>query len=273
MTGLVNLHAACAVTPSGCHDVPREFARPLRRADELTRMAVTAVCGCMAQLEHNGLPADLSRCAVVTGLGMGTLETNLAFVDSLYENDGGAGSPTLFSHSVHNTVAGYISRLFDVTGPAFTITDFAWPFITALSEARCCMDGGLADMAIVVGSEVESRFMRAVHARFSTGQSEAHLRWQTGAVAWIVARPDVIARPAALLHGPELNLCACSPEELLLRLTERYPGKSVSDTGVPFGYALSLNDVVSGVLKGRHRRASWVGSADFGTALIEVECI
>ncbi len=269
MTSDLSVHAACAVTSSGPCDIPPEFARPLRRADALTRMAVSAVSGCMAVLERNGVSADFSRCAVISGLGMGTLETNLAFVDSLYEND--AGSPTLFSHSVHNTVAGYISRLFDIRGPSFTITDFAWPFLTALSEARCCISGGMADMAIVLGAEMESRFMRAMHTQLLATQAAKAIQWETGAVAWIVASPGVVAAPAVLLNGPDLSVCACRPEELLLRLTERYAGKTQFDSGVPFGYAFSLNDAVSAVLEGAKNEISWEVNADFGSARVVVQ--
>jgi len=271
--GALYLHAVELVRSSDTLSLPDGFARLLRRADVLTRMAVTVVFRCLARLEQHGGALDFSRCMVIAGLGMGTLETNVAFVDSLYEQEGAAGSPTLFSHSVHNTVAGYVSRLFNVRGPSFTVTDFALPFLTALSEARCCIAGGMADMAIVVGSEMESSFMKAVHTRLSAPGAKDEIPWEYGATAWIVAARDAIASPAALITGPDLNVCACRPEELLLRLTEDYAGKGAVGAGVPFGYAVSLSETVSEVLEGARSQASWEVRADFGKARLVVQRI
>ncbi len=272
-TGLY-LYSASAFDGSGMPELPGRFARPLRRADSLTVYSVTAAYHCLKSLEDAGLEPDLKRCAVVAGFGIGTLETNLAFVDSLYEDESRAGSPTLFSHSVHNTVSGYVSRLFGIYGPAFTVTEFEWPFLSALFQARCCIESGLADMALVIGCEVESRFMQAVHAQFLVERGNScPVRWTTGASAWLVGVNELFPTPAVLIQGPELNLCACKPDELLLRLTESYTSKEGGSPQVPFGYALSLNSTVLEVVEGKSCSAQWKAEAAFGTATLGVAMV
>lgn len=263
MKKCLRLVSAASVGLPGLPPLPDKFARSMRRCDMLTRAAIAAVYYCIENLKCHGMSPDLRECAIFTGLGTGTLETNLAFVDSLFEQEG-AGSPTLFSHSVHNTVAGYISRLFDVHGFSFTITDFAWPFLAALREAQCFISNKKVNIAIVVTAETESPFLRDVRKQLM--QKGIYSSWQYGAAAWLVAGPCVQNLPGADIEEFYLFLQNCTPSELLLRLTEQYPCVDRGQVSGPLGYVFSLDQMAQDVLKGKIQQGHWRVKAGFGKA-------
>ncbi len=248
--------------------MPQGSARVLRRADNLTRIAVAAVSECLGQIGGPAGIAALDRFAICVGLGAGAIETNLAFVESFFAHEDMCGSPTLFSHSVHNTVAGYISRIYGIEGPSFSLTEFAWPFVTALEQAVCLIRAGMAPAALVIGCEGRSRFLQELAAEMAGCE---RVDMSTGvASAWLVAAPGAVCSPSVKINGVNMTPRACRPEELLLRLSEKYPEIDRDSPVLPWGYVLSLNRAANEVLHTK-KDIHWCASADFGRACVDFQ--
>ncbi len=264
-----NIALISAVTiDSGNIALPPGSARELRRADNLTRMAVAAVSRCLGQAGGAAGLAELDRLAICVGHGAGAIETNLAFVESFFAHKDMCGSPTLFSHSVHNTVAGYISRIYGIEGPSMTLTDFAWPFVSALEQAVCLIRAGMAPAALVVGCEGGSRFLQEIAVEMAGRQVVDMSRAM--AAAWLVAAPGTLSVQSAGITAVNMTPLACRPEELLLRLSEKYPEIDGDTSVLPWGYALSLNRAANEALH-LEKDIHWCASADFGCACVDFQ--
>jgi 3-oxoacyl-[acyl-carrier-protein] synthase III len=175
--------------------VPERFAQDLRRADEFIRLAIGA--GALA-LGQNRVPGS---CGLVLGTAFGPMQTNFEVIDQVIRHE--QTSPTLFSHSVFNAAAGYLSRIFGLPGSALTVTDFSFPFFQALQQARMVIESGRLAACLVLQVETYSDLL-ADACRRITGDGRA--RWPAGAVAWLLAGEgdgwkisslDVQIRPAS----------------------------------------------------------------------------
>ena len=141
--------------------LPSRFAGELRRADAFVRLAVGAAHTAL----DKALPRSLrsGRCGLVLGTAFGPMQSNFDFVDQvLYEEQ---GSPTLFSHSVFNTAAGFLSRIFGFSGGALTLTDFAFPFFQALQQGWMMIDSGWLEACLVLQVETYSALLADAQLR------------------------------------------------------------------------------------------------------------
>ncbi len=133
----------------------------LRRADELTRTVCYAVYHSLSNALDNHEEFSGSRTGIFVGLSTGLLEENFSFLSSVRDAGEGFGSPTLFSHSVNSSLTGYISRIFNITGPALTLQSFGLPFLSAVENARLFMLTGLVKRAVVISGVEHSPFLEA----------------------------------------------------------------------------------------------------------------
>ncbi len=107
--------------------------RALRRVDHYASMAVL---GSYLALEDAGmLPNNHRKMAVVIATGYGATRTTFSFLDSLFADGDTCASPTLFSNSVHNAAAAYISILLKASGPNLTVSQFEMSVPSALLSA------------------------------------------------------------------------------------------------------------------------------------------
>lgn len=200
--------------------VSKHFAPQLRRADEYIKLGVAA-----AEKVFTGVAADQenSRAGLFVGTAFGPMQTNFDVLGLIADED--QTSPTLFSHSVFNSAAGYIARLFGIAGSCFSFTDFGWPFFQALAEGHRAVTSGRLDRCLVLQVETYSDLL--IDARQRTGTETEP--WLPGAVAWHLAAGDsgtgwnlknieiksVSALPPNYLHRREVLHCdqgnlACS---------------------------------------------------------------
>ena len=110
-------------------------------------------------------------------------------------------SPTLFSHSVFNSAAGYLARLFSIQGSSQTFTDFSYPFFQALAAGAGAITSGRLKQCLVVQVETYSDLL--IDARQRTGQSAS--TWETGATCWLLTSQDKIGwriDDIAITHSP-----------------------------------------------------------------------
>jgi len=115
----------------------------MRRADRFSKMAVLAAwdavkdSGVAIQEGHENL-------GIILATAFGPQVTAFRFLDEIIDYGNVSVSPTLFSNSVHNAAASYVSSALTNHGPSLTVTQFAFSFHEALilagawiREGRC----------------------------------------------------------------------------------------------------------------------------------------
>lgn len=121
-----------------------------RRADRFSKMATLAAVDAVKNADVELIP---ERTGVIVGTAFGPHPTVFSFLDDILEFGDTGVSPTLFSHSVHNAAASYISVALGLAGSATTITTFADPFGQSLLLAQSWLDQGVCDSVLVGGVE------------------------------------------------------------------------------------------------------------------------
>lgn len=125
----------------------KTLLRKLRRADKLSKMAVVAAAGALADA---GLePGAAGKVGIILATALGPHVTTFEFLDGLLDYGDAAASPTAFSHSVHNAAASYIASSLGLQGPTLTVTRFSFAFQEALRLARCWLDQGRCEQVLV----------------------------------------------------------------------------------------------------------------------------
>ncbi len=231
----------------------------LRRADPFIQLAVLAGHGALEQSGIMGQcqPADVG---LYVGSTTGPLQTNIDFLDSLFDKGKGQVSPTLFSHSVNNAAAGYVSRLLNLQGMAQTITLNSWPFLAALLEAKSALATGVLSYALVLGVEESCPVIDEAAARLAGGAVRLP---QRGAVAWLLAAGTGGIDLGEIVIDEVYN----DESHLLLRHDEIFSASVDLSVFLPgtlahcFSVTKALEDIMAGQGQG-----SWQVEAPFGTA-------
>ncbi|MBF0384415.1 MAG: beta-ketoacyl synthase chain length factor, partial [Candidatus Omnitrophica bacterium] len=110
------------------------LAKDARRAGRFDRIAILAG---MDALKDAGICLDIDspQIGLILATSFGPHSTTFRFLDDLLNFKEKDVSPTLFSHSVHNAAASYLSLLARIQGPTLTVTRFFFAFEEALSLA------------------------------------------------------------------------------------------------------------------------------------------
>jgi len=249
------------------HEVPAQLARELRRADDFIRLAVVAGFNALATAPLRELAPEAR--GVFVGTAFGPLETNFQSLGSLINDGEGQISPTLFSHSVYNAAAGYTARLLDFRGPALTVTDYGYPFLIALAEARLAVAAGRVERALVLGVEVYSELLADAYRRSFAG---CEIPWHKGAVAWVLDRAGAVDSCLARLEAVTVTGAPCVTGDYLTRAGEicRAAGREM----VPARHALAAVEGLTDLLKTLPVSAAggldWECSASFANAAVRL---
>jgi len=265
MTNQVAVTSALRLTMD--HAVVPQLARELRRADDFIRLAVVGGYNALAVAPVRELAPE-SR-GVFIGTAFGPLETNFQSLGSLINDGEGQISPTLFSHSVYNAAAGYVARLLDFRGPALTVTDYGWPFLLALEEARLAVASGRVERALVLGVEVYSELLADAYCRSFAGRE---VPWHKGAVVWVLDRAGAVASRLARLESVTVSGSPCATGDYLTREAERcrYAGRELTPDRHTLAAVESLSDLVNILPPGSADEVSWECSASFGKAVVRL---
>lgn len=120
--------------------------RSLRRIDHISQMALL---GTYLALEDAGMPPlTEKRTGLIVCSGYGASRTTFSFLDSVINDGDALASPTFFSNSVHNSVAGHISILLKLEGPCLTVSQFEMSVPSALMSACQWLNEGRVDQVI-----------------------------------------------------------------------------------------------------------------------------
>ncbi|MDH3359535.1 MAG: hypothetical protein OEL55_01565 [Desulfobulbaceae bacterium] len=255
--------SACSLTDDNLV-IDEQLEGQLRRADHFATLAVA--CG-QAALK-NGPEKEYAKDRIGTFIGTtyGPLETNFSSLGSLIEQGEGYISPTLFSHSVYNSAAGYISRLFGIHGQALTITTYTWPFLTALNQARLSILAGRIDKALVLGVETYSELLSDACCR---AQGIEKPIWRPGAGAMVLETGNEFSSGLCALGRMDIEETPCESSILLARDNEEWTGQDLSG-GLGSHPLAHVYDLIDGVTDGRGMAAgndwqTWNCRASFGS--------
>lgn len=224
--------------------IPRQFTTQLRRADDFIKLAVAAASKALDM--YQGWQNLAEGSGLFVGTAFGPMQTNFDVLGLIVDEN--QTSPTLFSHSVFNSAAGYLARLFSIQGSSQTFTDFSYPFFQALAAGADAISSGRLKQCLVVQVEMYSELL--IDARQRTGQSAS--TWTTGAVCWLLTSQDdrgwriddisINHSPAAAteyLHRKEYlninrdNIPCPTPLSAAITVADLLTRKNV-DTGIAF---------------------------------------
>jgi 3-oxoacyl-[acyl-carrier-protein] synthase II len=120
----------------------------LRRIDRFSQMALLAANLAIEDSEA-ALPEDTSRVGIIFGSAYGPAQTSFRFLDGVIDFGDNCGSPTLFTNSVHNSLASLVSMSLRILGPAYTVTCFHQTAKTLFKTAELWLENGIVDRAII----------------------------------------------------------------------------------------------------------------------------
>lgn len=236
-------------------EVAGDLAGKLRRADDFIRLAVVSafhVLGeCKGREAESGGENGLSECGIVLATGFGTMQTNFDVLEQVVS--GQQPSPTLFSHSVFNSGAGYLSSIFSICGPAVTLTDFTFSFYRALQEGFMAIRSGRLRKCLVLQVETYSDLLQD-RRLFHAGGGKKKSVWEPGVICWLLEanRPTAnhFIHPVVAIEGITISDRSCEADSLL-RFEE------VVDTGTqsrivydPLASPMVIDEILRDIHKG-----------------------
>ncbi len=237
--------------------------RGLRRSDPFIQLAVLAghhalqQSGIMASCQ----PEDVGVCV---GSTTGPLKTNFDFLDTLFDDGEGQASPTLFSHSVHNAAAGYVSRLLNLQGMSQTVTTNGWPFLAALSDARWSVVSGMLPYCLVLGIEESCPVLDEAAGRL-VGKNDRLP--QMGAVAWLLSaneQPGLTLAEITIDEQYNDEVYLLSRDREVFSASVELPSYSSGSLASCLSLTTAMERIKSGIGQG-----NWQVKAPFGSARCE----
>jgi 3-oxoacyl-[acyl-carrier-protein] synthase II len=140
-----------------CGDV-RDFdptlwmdAKEIRRTDRFVHYAIASAKLAWQDAATPEIPSE--RAAIIYSTGIGGIETLLRQHSVLLEKGPGRVSPFMVPALMANAAAGHIAMIFGFTGPNFCTVSACASGAHAVGEGFRIVRDGLADLAIVGGSE------------------------------------------------------------------------------------------------------------------------
>jgi 3-oxoacyl-[acyl-carrier-protein] synthase II len=121
--------------------------KKLRRSDKLSKMAVLAAADAFADSRLGA--EEKKKMGVIVATAFGAHVTTFDFLDGILDFGEAAVSPTVFSNSVHNAAASYISTTLEIQGPTLTVTRFFFSFHAALQLADAWLREGRVEHVLV----------------------------------------------------------------------------------------------------------------------------
>jgi 3-oxoacyl-[acyl-carrier-protein] synthase II len=194
--------AAAAAPGSGAPDAPALMARTdlldqfipprtLRRVDHYARMALLASHLAITDADMTGGLPEEAGLIVATGMGPTANTLDLQPADVALADL--ALSPILFSNSVQNAAAAYISMLLNLRGPCLSINQYEMSVPLAFQTAIDWLEEGRTSTVLVGGVD---GFSKALHEASlsrrgpADGDRGRRMPVGEGSAFFILARPE-----------------------------------------------------------------------------------
>lgn len=148
--------------------------KKLRRSDKLSKMAVLAAADAVAD---GGISEEeRRRLGVIVATAFGAHATTFEFLDGILDYGEAAVSPTVFSNSVHNAAASYVSSALGIQGPTLTVTQFFFSFHAALQLADAWLAEGRVGQVLVGAVDQLGAVMEQVYAERLSVAADGRVR-------------------------------------------------------------------------------------------------
>lgn len=139
----------------------RSLLKKTRRSDKFSKMAVLAASD---TLKNSGIEnINRKNIGIILATAFGAHVTTFDFLDNILDYGEASVSPTIFSNSVHNAAASYITSVFDIHGPTLTVTHFYFCFQYALQLAQTWLNEGRCEYVLVGAVDQYGDVMRYVY--------------------------------------------------------------------------------------------------------------
>ncbi len=168
-------------------NISKALTRKLRRADNFTKLCVKVTQNILNQNNIINNISPESR-AIILATRFGPIETNFRYLDTVFDFGEEQGSPILFSHSVHNTASGYISRIFNFKGPIYNISSYSYPLFSALLTALELLEQKLAELVLIIEAETKSDLLNQGIKDISLNNNHTEIAFFNYAIAWILIK-------------------------------------------------------------------------------------
>ncbi len=181
----------------------KEVLKNSRRADRFCKMAVLSACD--AFLDSNMEVRDDEKIGVIVATAFGPHKTTFNFLDNILDYGEAGVSPTIFSHSVHNAAASYITAALNIHGPVCTLTDFNFPFHEACKLADSWINQGRCKYVLVGTVDELSPTMEYICDQKLNMSNEAKTAPGEGSAFFLLGKEAVDTKYCALAIENELT--------------------------------------------------------------------
>jgi 3-oxoacyl-[acyl-carrier-protein] synthase II len=139
----------------------RALLKKMRRSDKLSKMAVLAASDALRSSAIENM--NKKRLGIIVATAFGPQVTTFKFLDEILDYGEANVSPIIFSNSVHNAPAAYVSSALDIQGPTLTVTQFYFSFQYALQLAQAWINEGRCDYILVGAVDQYGDVLKYVH--------------------------------------------------------------------------------------------------------------
>lgn len=255
----MTIYIAKAISLTDNKEIPSHLSRELRRADAFIKYGALAAFEALSTIKTEDEDV-FQNCGISLGSSYGPMETNFEVLDQVVNRE--QTSPTLFSHSVFNAASGYLARIFQLYGCAFTITDFAFPFFRALQQAIVSIESGQISNCIVL--QIETFSMLLDDARNIFNKQET-FQWPPGACAWLLTSSAKSDKPYQI-DNFSLETCMTLPENYLtLQESLNNNGKLLS-INHPLNAAMEISKTLNNNIS---KKCAFKLTAPYGEMILE----
>ena len=168
-----------------------EFISPkkLRRIDHISRMALLGAGLAIADAKLS--PKELEDTGIILATGYGALDTGFSFLSSFLDKGDQLSKPTLFSNSVHNAAAAYISIFFGIKGPSISVSQFDLSVPSALLTAMHWIEEGRANSVLVGGVDEYCDVLGYAAANLHASKNNQSLTLGEGGCFFVLSKSTV----------------------------------------------------------------------------------
>jgi 3-oxoacyl-[acyl-carrier-protein] synthase II len=190
----------------------KTLLKKIRRADRMSKMAVL---GASDALKDSGIEnVHAANLGVIMATAFGAHVTTFGFLDNILDFGEAAVSPTIFSNSVHNAAASYVSSSLDIKGPTLTVTQFRFSFqaalqlgLTWLDQKRCeyVLVGAVDQFGDVLGYVADQKLSTAQDGRIKPFVFNPSCQVPGEGAAFCLLGREKTARTYCSVHSVSVN--------------------------------------------------------------------
>ena len=184
-----------------------QFLEPAKRRklSRLQQMALVAAKKCLVAGPATSAP---EKICVAVGTGLGSLNDTAAFVENMILKDERAPRPSLFTSSVHNSLASQIAIELNFSGLNSTPIQREISFETALWQGATELASGRAEFALVGAADELNQYQLAAGMRWGSRSCDASSQLRApgeGAAMVTLGRAENAASPLAFVSAVRIG--------------------------------------------------------------------